>query len=611
MLATFTSQATTLRDSFFSLFQRCVTVQHLFQTHTVLTTSGLSHDILLLPHLLLRFLAISPPCYLSYASILFDRIQTPDICLWNMMIRAFASSPEPEMSLVLFARMRRDGVAPSKHTFPALLKAFSKLKNETLFQVHAQIVKFGFSFDPFVRNSLISVFANGGCVGFARRVFDESLQRIDVVAWTAMIDGYARNGLAMEGLGCFLEMRSGGVRVDEVAIVSVLCAAGTVGEVWFGKWVHGFYIVSGRVPSDVYVGSALLDMYSKCGYCDDAHKVFDEMPRKNVVSWSTLMAGYVHCHRFQEVLRIFQDMLLKDVPPNEFTLSSVLTACAQLGALDRGRWIHRYLDNQKLELSSTLGTALIDMYAKCGCMKEAFFIFRQLPCKDVYPWTAMINGLAMHGDALGSLNLFSCMFKNGVQPNEVTFVGVLSACSHGGLIDEGRKFFRLMSCAFRLEPDIEHYGCMIDLFGRAGCLEEALKLIANMPMEPTPVIWGALFAACMIHRDFVLGELVGKRLIELQPHHGGTYALLANLYSACREWKANAHVRRLMKWKAVRKTPGCSWIEMNGVIHEFTSFDRSHAESVDVYLMVDRIMDQLKHVGCSLETKMLPLAHMG
>ncbi|KDP40259.1 hypothetical protein JCGZ_02257 [Jatropha curcas] len=500
--------------------------------------------------------------------------------------------------------MRQNGVCPDKHTFPLLFKSFSKLKNENPFQFYTHIVKYGLEFNNFVRNSLITALATGGYIASARQVFDESPQR-DSITWTAMIDGYTRNGFPAEGLKCFKQMRSMGLKVDEVTVVSALSAAGMTGDIWFGRWVHGFYVEQLRVKCDVFVGSALVDMYSKCGYYDEARRVFDVMPIKNVVSWSALIAGYVQCNRFKDALLLFQDMLMADVRPNQSTLTCVLTASAQLGALDQGRWVHHYIDRNFLGMNSITGTALIDMYAKCGCVGEALLVFHKLPVKNVYTWTAMINALAMHGDALSALNLFYRMSSSGVQPNGVTFIGVLSACAHGGLVDEGRRLFEMMRHIYHLEPNVDHYGCMVDLLGRAGYLDEARKLIEEMPMEPTPGVWGALFGACMIHKAFDLGEYVGKHLIRLQPNHSGRYALLANMYSAYDRWDAAAYVRKIMKGKGIEKKPGFSWIEVNGLIHEFIAFDGSHSESSYLYEMLDNIMVQLKLADHLQETMLL------
>ncbi|OVA05737.1 Pentatricopeptide repeat [Macleaya cordata] len=489
--------------------------------------------------------------------------------------------------------MRQLGVLPDPYSYSLLLKLLSRSKTENPNQIHAQSFKFGFSSDSFVQNSLLSAYSNGGYLGFACQVFDEIYQR-DLVSWTAMIDGYVKNNQPNQGLDCFMKMRLMNVEVDEVTIVSVLSAAGMVGSLWLGKCVHGFYTEPGRVKWDVYVGAALLNMYAKCGCCDEAHKVFNEMSIRNVVSWSSLISSYLHCSRVKEALNVFQDMLIKQVKPNEATLSSVLTACAQLGALDQGRWVHTYIKKSNLNMNSILATALIDMYAKCGSIDEAFAVFENLPKKDVYPWTVMINGLAMHGHSSSSLKVFAQMLMSGVRPNEVTFIGILCACSHGGLVDEGIRLFDSMDRIFGIKPNVDHYGCMVDLLGRAARLNEALNLIERMPTEPSAGVWGALLGACMIHKDFDLGEQIGKRLIELQPSWSGRYMRLANLYSVCGRWEEAALVRKLMKEKGVEKIAGCSFIEVDGSIHEFIAWDKSHLQSKDIYVMLDAINPHLK-----------------
>ncbi|KAL5704596.1 hypothetical protein ACHQM5_023000 [Ranunculus cassubicifolius] len=501
------------------------------------------------------------------------------------------------MSFQFHSKIRQEGITPDRHTYiTMLLKTFASRKTESPSQIHAQVVKCGFHMENHMMNSLITAYFNGGCCDLACKVFDEMPNK-DVISWTALINGYVKNNLPMQGLNCFLKMRSSGVAVDEVTVVSVLCAAGMHGKLWFGRWAHGFYVECGRVYRDVYVGGALVDMYAKCGCCDDARRVSDEMPQRSTVSWSALIAGYVQCNRFTEALVVFQDMLFEDVEPNQTTLSSALTACAQLGALDQGRWIHGYIDEYKLEVNPILGTSLIDMYAKSGCIQKAFLVFKKLLQKNIYTWSAMINGLAMHGHASSSLKLFSQMLTNGVQPNEVTLIGILSACCHGGLVDEGRMVFSSMRHVYGFEPKMSHYGCMVDLLGRAGYLDEALGLIQGMPVNASSGVWGALFGACMIHKNYELGEEVGKRLIKMQPNHSGRYMLLANLYSVCEEWEAVGHVRKLMKENGVTKTPGCSLIEVNGAIHEFISWDKSHLLYNDIYLMVDCITSQLKRAG--------------
>ncbi|XP_027355547.1 pentatricopeptide repeat-containing protein At1g50270 [Abrus precatorius] len=555
----------TLCNTLVFLFKKHHTVDQCKQIQSIIVTCGL-YSIQDTPFLtkLLQCVPFSQNPKTSLC-LLFNTIHTPNTRLFNKMIATFSTTSHPQTSLLCYATMRQKGVQPDKHTFPSLLKMFSNSNSvgQDPFMLYAQIFKLGFDLDRFVSNTLIPAFANSGFRESAYQVFDESPFK-DTVAWTALINGHVKNDCPGEALKCFVKMRSTGMKVDEVTVVSILRAAALVGDAYFGKWVHGFYVEAGRVRLDAYVYSALVDMYFKCDHCDDAYKVFNEMPYRDVVSWTALVAGYVQCSKFQDALRVFWGMLLDNVLPNEYTLTSVLCACAHIGALDQGRLVHQYIECNKINLNAMVGTALVDMYSKCGCIDEALRVFGNLPVKNVCTWTAIINGLAVHGNAMGALSLLSCMLKSGIQPNEITFIGVLAACSHGGLVDEGKRLFELMSRAYHLKPNMDHYGCMVDLLGRAGYLEDAKQIIDNMPMKPSPGVLGALSGACMVHKALVMGEHIGNLLVNQQPNHSGGYALLANLYSTCQNWEAAAQVRKLMKGSKVEKTPGYSWIAVDG-----------------------------------------------
>ncbi|GAU49471.1 hypothetical protein TSUD_91420 [Trifolium subterraneum] len=405
--------------------------------------------------------------------------------------------------------MREMGVEPDKHTFPLLLKMFSKSSVvHDPFMVYAQILKFGFDFDCFVGNALISAFGYCGFMKSACRVFDESPEK-DIVAWTSLINGYVRNELAVQALKCFVEMRLKGALVDGVTVASVLRAAAMVGDVCFGKCVHGFYVETGRVVLNGSVYCALIDMYFKCGHCEDAYKVFDVMPYRDVVSWTVLVAGFVQCNKYQDALCVFQSMLLDNVMPNAFTPTSVLSACAHTGIGSRKDGASVYSVTR---------------------------VFENLRVKHVHTWTEMINGLAVHGDALGALNVFSHMLEGGIQPNEVTFLGVLGACSHGGFVDEGKRLFEMMKHTYHLNPKMEHYGCMVDLLGRAGHLEDAKQIIDNMPMKPSPGIVAALLARrqhwiCTPDKFVFNVSKLGSSSSGQEAHerNAGVYLILENL----------------------------------------------------------------------------------
>ncbi|ONK79783.1 uncharacterized protein A4U43_C01F10030 [Asparagus officinalis] len=354
-----------------------------------------------------------------------------------------------------YLHLLRQGLSPNQHTYPSLLKSLSTSQTQHPSQVHSHIFKFGFDSDTFISNSLLSSYSKFGDLANAHQLFDEMRQR-DSISWTSMIRGCVKNGMPNDGLRLFYEMRSFGVEIDGVIVVSVLNGCGMVGNVRLGQCVHGSYVECGRVRWDLYIASALIDMYAKCGDCDGARRVFDEMPCRNVVSWTSLVSGYIQCARFQDSVLVFNGMLFEGLEPNLMTLTSVLTACGHLGALEQGRWVHRYINRNGLVLNSIVGTALIDMYAKCGCIDDAFKVFNGLSQKNVYTWTALINGLAMHGLPFQALDLFSRMLKEGIRPNGVTFLAVLCACSHGGLVDQGKMYFNQMLEHYEIKPKLEH-----------------------------------------------------------------------------------------------------------------------------------------------------------
>ncbi|XP_047981506.1 pentatricopeptide repeat-containing protein At1g50270 [Salvia hispanica] len=555
------------------------------QIHSLLIVSSFSDHSSLVTPLLLHCISL-PSFPRAYVLSILNQIRRPDVYTYNALFRAFTS--DPNTAILIYARMHREGVSPNKHTFPLLLKT----KTHIPFQIFAHSIKFGFASDHFFLNTLLSVCAKCGLIECARKVFDEMPHR-DVVGYTALMDGYVRTGRAREALNLFLEMRASGIAVDEVAVVSAISAAGTLCCDWLGRWIHGFYIESGRVVRDVYVSTALVNMYLKCGCCDDAMRAFHDMPYRNSVSWNALLAGFVQLNKFKDVLLLFDAMLLEQVEPSEATLATALKACAHLGSLEKGMWLDSYIGTRKLELTSVLGTALIDMYAKCGCVGEAFRVFEMTRVKDMYPWTALIHGVAMNGDAMDALSLFSEMLSSGVRPNEVTFIAVLSACSHGGFVLEGREVFEAMERDYGVRPGVDHYGCMVDMLGRAGRLREAVEVMEGMP-EESGEVWGALLGACVIHGDVEVGRCVGDRVIELQPHRGGRYAALANLYWKSGDGEEAGGVRRRMKEGGVEKTAGCSWIESNGKLHHFVAFDTSHIASQAVYTTLDKLTPHME-----------------
>ncbi|KAM7253417.1 hypothetical protein ACFE04_026035 [Oxalis oulophora] len=347
---------------------------------------------------------------------------------------------------------------------------------------------------------------------------------------------------------------------------------------------------------DVVTWTALINGYLKCGKIEVARELFDEMPVKNDVSWSSMINGYVQCGEFKEALELFSLMQGLGFRPNHAGIVGGLTACAFLGALDLGRWIHMYIDRNRMDLDRVLGTALIDMYAKCGCIETACRVFDKMKDKDVFAFTSLISGLANHGKSKQAIELFQRMQNEAVKPNEVTFICILSACSRTGLVHEGLEIFRSMMKIHGISPGVQHFGCLVDLLGRAGMLDEAKTLVRDMPMEPDSYVLGALLNACRVHGDTDLGEETVESLVEQCLDHDGVHVLLSNIYASAHEWGSVVKVRSGMKEKKVKKVPGCSLVEVDGRVCEFIAGDRSHVFMDQIMLLLYRIDEHFKSI---------------
>lgn len=532
---------------------------------------------------------------------------------------------KPLQAVEFYARMILSGVEPNSYTFPFLLKSCAKFgEAQEGKQIHGHVLKLGLDSDAFVHTSLINMYAKNGELDNARLVFDKSPLRDavsftalitgyvssgsmddarrlfdeipirDAVAWNAMISGYAQSGRFEEALVLFSDMRKANVAPNESTMLTVLSACAQSGSLELGKWVAS-WIEDHGLSSNVRLVNALIDMYSKCGALDTARGLFDAMLQKDVISWNVMIGGYTHESRYKEALALFRLMLRLNAEPNDVTFLGILPACAHLGALDLGKWIHVYIDKNFQSLTNTsLRTSLIDMYAKCGNIEAAKQVFDGMEAKSLASWNAMITGLAMHGHANTALELFSKMADEGFKPDDITFVGILSACNHGGLVDLGRQYFSSMTKDYHISPQLQHYGCMIDLLGRAGLFDEAEALMKTMEMKPDGAVWGSLLGACRIHRRVEMGEFVAKHVFELEPENAGAHVLLSNIYAGAGRWDDVARIRTRLNDMGIKKVPGSTSIEVDSVVHEFLVGDKVHPLSKEIYEMlreVDRLLD--------------------
>ncbi|XP_055812292.1 putative pentatricopeptide repeat-containing protein At3g08820 [Solanum dulcamara] len=532
----------------------------------------------------------------NYAKLVFNQTQEPNIFLYNTMIRGLVSNDCFHQSIDFFHEMRDEGFLPNNFTFPFLLKSCTRLSDFELgVKAHGLVVKGGFDYDVFVKTGLVCFYARCGFLDDAHQVFDDIPEK-NVVSWTAIMTGYIDFGKFKEAIGLFRRSLEMGLSPDSFTLVRVLSACSRVGDVSAGEWIHGYAVEMG-MGRNVFVNTGLVDMYAKCGKMVKAREVFDEMVEKDVVSWSAMIQGYAVNGLPKEALELFYRMRGENVRPDCYSMVGVLSACARLGALEVGEWASKLMDMNEFFCNAVLGTALIDMYAKCGRMTSAWEIFKQMFMKDRVIWNAVLSGLAMHGHVKSAFCCFGQVEKLGIKPDGNTFIGLLCACTHAGLVDDGRKYFQSMTHSYSLEPAIEHYGCMVDLLGRAGLLDEAHSLIESMPMKANAIIWGALLSGCRLHRDTKLAEHVLKQLIELEPWNSGNYVLLSNIYASNNKWDDSEKIRSSMNERRMQKIPAYSWIEIVGVVHEFLVGDTYHPIADNIYAKLSELSKELREAG--------------
>ncbi|XP_006341113.1 putative pentatricopeptide repeat-containing protein At3g08820 [Solanum tuberosum] len=580
-----------LKAALFHGFQSFNQLKHI---HARLIRTGFDQNNYLL-NLLLKFTLnnFNNP---NYAKLVFNQTQEPNIFLYNTMIRGLVSNNCFHQSIAYFHGMRNEGFLPNNFTFPFLLKSCTRLSDFELgVKAHGLVVKGGFDYDVFVKTGLVCFYARCGFLDDAHQMFDDIPEK-NVVSWTAIMTGYIDFGKFKEAIGLFRRSLEMGLSPDSFTLVRVLSACSRVGDVSAGEWIHR-YAVEMDMGRNVFVNTGLVDMYAKCGEMAKAREVFDEMVEKDVVSWSAMIQGYAVNGLPKEAMEVFYRMQRENVRPDCYSMVGVLSACARLGALEVGEWACKLMDMNEFLSNAVLGTALIDMYAKCGRMVSAWEIFKQMLVKDRVIWNAVVSGLAMHGYVKSAFCCFGQVEKLGIKPNGNTFIGLLCACTHAGLVDDGRKYFQSMTHLYSLEPAIEHYGCMVDLLGRAGLLDEAHSLIESMPMKANAVIWGALLSGCRLHRDTKLAEHVLKQLIELEPWNSGNYVHLSNIYASNNKWDDSEKIRSSMNERRMQKIPAYSWIEIDGIVHEFLVGDTYHPISDNIYVKLGELSKELREVG--------------
>ncbi|KAJ4768004.1 Pentatricopeptide repeat-containing protein [Rhynchospora pubera] len=418
------------------------------------------------------------------------------------------------------------------------------------------------------------------------------MKQRNVVSWTAMIMAYTRAEHYDQAIDLFLHMEEEGVKIDEFVITSVLHTCACKGSSKDGQRIHEYALKNGMI-SNSSVANALMDMYAKCGNMEEARSIFDSTLNKNIISWNTLIGGYSKNGFPNDALHLFGKIPQK-IRPNAITMACLLPAVASLSCLERGREIHAYVIRAGFVRNHQVENALVDMYVKCGALILARVLFDRIYEKNLVTWTVMIAGYGMHGHGADAINLFKQMRRKGMKPDKVSFVAILYACSHSGLIHEGWFFFNMMRNEYHIEPKLEHYACMVDLLSRAGRLEKAYDFINSMPIEPDSTVWGALLCGCRVYRDVNLAEKVADQIFKLEPDNTGYYVLLANIYTEAEKWEEVKRLRERIGSRRLKKNLGCSWIETRGKVQVFVSGDNSHPQKEEIKKFVEDVVKRMK-----------------
>ncbi|XP_074309578.1 putative pentatricopeptide repeat-containing protein At1g68930 [Silene latifolia] len=588
---------------------------------------------------------------LKYARQVFDGMPQPNAFSWNIILSAYSKSGRIlDMEEVFNSIPYRDGISwnafisgfvncrrfgdavnayramlwegtlnLNRITYSTMLILSSEMGRVDLGrQLHGQIVKFGFFSYVFVANPLVDMYAKLGFVRDAKRVFEEAPERNlvmfntmiagfsrcgmfedawrlvhrmpgkDSITWTTMITGLTQNGFDKEAVLLIKQMRREGYLIDQFTFGSVLAACGRMGGTKEGKELHGYIIRTGYL-ANVFVGSALIDLYCKCNSIRYAERVFCMMNYKSTVSWTAMLVGYSQNGLSEEAIKTFRHMKKNFIEPDHVTLGSAVRSCADLASLEEGAQFHNQALVSGLVSSTAVSNSLITMYGRCGMIEDSLKLFKEMKVRDEISWTALISGYSQFGKATEAIHLFEEMLSHGTKPDEATFVGVLSACSRAGLVEKGRLYFESMVKEHGINATPDHYTCMIDLFSRAGKLEEAKNFISEMPFLPDAITWGTLLSSCRVYGNMEIAKWAADSLFELNPQHPAGYVLLSSIYAADGNWDRVAELKKGMRDKGIRKEPGYSWIKFKNKVYTFSADDQSSPFLDQIYAELDRL----------------------
>lgn len=531
---------------------------------------------------------------------LFELLDQKDIVSWNSLINAYSMVGNLTEVLKLFFRMRVNKIEPDQQTFGSLVSALAREGSVEVGRVaHGQIITSGFELEKHVGTSLVGLYSRCRKVDDAFQVFVRAGDK-DVVFWTAMISGLVQNDSADKALRVFRKMLLSRVWPSAATMACVLAACAQLGSIKHGKSIH-CYILRQQMAVDIPTQNSLVSLYAKCGLLEQSFTVFSWIVKRDVVSWNAIVAGYAQNGYLSKALFLFHEMRVANQQPDSITVVSLLQVCASIGAYHQGKWIHNYVLRNCLGPCIRIGTALVDMYAKCGDLDSARKCFDQMDQHDSVSWSTIIAGYGSHGKGEAALEMYSEFLQSGLIPNEVIFLSILYACSHNGLVDSGMILFESMICDHKIEPKIEHLACIVDLLCRAGRVQDAYDFYRKMFAEPMIDVLGILLDACRNNGQEELGRIIAKEISGFVPADAGKYVQLAHSFASMASWDGVGEAWVQMRSRGLRKLPGWSFIEMHGTITPFFTSHSSHPQYANIVSILRNLTDNTKRLVLTSE----------
>ncbi|KAK4485071.1 hypothetical protein RD792_007679 [Penstemon davidsonii] len=572
--------------------------------HASVTKCGYICDVVLMNCLL----SVYAKCgRVEDARELFELLDDRDIVSWNSLINAYSMLGDCGEVLDLIFRMRHGNIEPDRQSFGSLISAVAREGSVEVGRVvHGQIVTSGFGLDKHVQTSLVVMYSRCKKVDEALQIFERAGDK-DMVLWTSMISGLVQNDKADKALTVFREMLVSRVVPSTGTMACVLASCGQLGYIKLGTSIH-CYMLRQKMSVDIPTQNSLVSMYAKCGHLQHSLAVFSMMKERDVVSWNAIVAGYAQNGFLSEALYLFNEMRVACQKPDSITVVSLLQACASTGAYHQGKWIHNFVLRSYLGPCIRIGTALVDMYAKCGDLNSARKCFDRMPKHDTVSWSTIIAGYGSHGKGETALEMYSEFLHNGLVPNDVICLAVLYACSHNGLVDRGLILFESMKNDYKIDPKIEHCACVVDLLCRAGRVQDAYEFYRELFEEPMVDVLGILLDACRNYGKVELGDIIVKEISELEPVDAGKYVQLAHSFASMDRWDGVGEAWVQMRSLGLRKLPGWSFIEMQGTITTFFTRHNSHPQYADIVSILRNLTnDTKKLVSTSEQEELLAL----